>query len=140
MSHPTTLADPTLWAAGLAGLADFPDERLNSRFADLLLTFARQPLDSIPQACGSAGPGQAASAAGAGEATSRFRSNRRLSVADVLRPIVAGTVEGCRGQATVYAVQDTTSLNYSTLRHTRGLGALNDSPRARGLHLHTTLA
>jgi len=131
MSHPTTLADPTLWAAGLAGLADFPDERLNSRFADLLLTFARQPLDSIPQACGSAGQAKA---------TYRFLSNRRLSVADVLRPIVAGTVEGCRGQATVYAVQDTTSLNYSTLRHTRGLGALNDSPRARGLHLHTTLA
>src|SRR5262249_32399265 len=131
MSHPTTLADPTLWAAGLAGLADFPDERLNSRFADLLLTFARQPLDSIPQACGSARQAKA---------TYRFLSNRRLSVADVLRPIVAGTVEGCRGQATVYAVQDTTSLNYSTLRHTRGLGALNDSPRARGLHLHTTLA
>jgi len=127
----TTLADPDCWAAQIAGLADFPDERLNARLANLLTTFAQKPLDSIPQACGSA--------AGA-KACYRFFSSKRLSVADFLEPVIANTVEGCRGQATVYAVQDTTSLNFSTLRHTAGLGALNDSANARGLHLHSNLA
>jgi hypothetical protein len=131
MSPLATLADPDFWATELAGFADFPDERLHSRFAELLVTFARKPLDSIPQACASAHDAKAAY---------RFLSNRRLTVADFLQPIVAGTVAGCRGLATVYAIQDTTSLNYSTLRQTRGLGLLNDSPRALGLHLHSTLA
>jgi hypothetical protein len=131
MSLLTTLADANLWVAEIAGRADFPDERLNARFADLLLTFAEKPLDSIPQACGSARDAKAAY---------RLFSNRRLSVADFLQPIIASTIEGCRGQPTVYSVQDSTSLNYSTLRHTKDLGLLNDSPRARGLHLHTTLA
>jgi hypothetical protein len=131
MSLAGVVADPELWAAQVAGLADFPDERLNARFADLLVTFAQRPLDRIPQACGSAGDAKACY---------RFLSNRRLSVADFLRPLTAMTVAGCRGQAAVYAVQDTTSVNFSTLKGTAGLGRLNDSPRARGLHLHTTLA
>ena len=131
MTPCATLADPNLWAAKLAGLADFPDARLNTRFAALLVTFSLKPLDSIPQASGSAGEAKA---------IYRFLSNRRLSVADFLQPIVAGTVEGCRGQPTVYAVQDSTSLNYSTLSRTTGLGPLNDTPNALGLHLHTTLA
>src|SRR5262249_57370001 len=33
-----------------------------------------------------------------------------------------------------------TSLNSSTWRQPRALAAVNDSPRARGLHLHTPLA
>ena len=131
MSFTSFMSDTDLWAVQIAGLADFPDERLNARLANLLATFAHRPLDRIPQACGSA-----ANAKGC----YRLLSNQRLSVADFLQPFVAHTVEGCRGQAAVYAVQDTTSLNYSTLKSTTGLGALNDCVHARGLHLHTTLA
>jgi len=131
MSLTSLAADPEFWAAQIAGMADFPDERLSARLAHLLATFARKPLDRIPQACGSAA---------AAKGCYRLFSNQRLSVADFLRPIVAHTVEGCGGLATVYAVQDSTSLNFSTLKSTTGLGWLNDCAHARGLHLHTTLA
>jgi Transposase Tn5 dimerisation domain len=42
--------------------------------------------------------------------------------------------------ALVRSSEDTTSLNFSALEHTEGLGPLTDSAKARGLHLHTTLA
>jgi Transposase DNA-binding/Transposase Tn5 dimerisation domain len=124
-------ADPKIWAAEIASFAELPDERLNSRLADVLATFAERPLDRIPQAFGSAGQAKACY---------RLFSNKRLSSTDFLDPLVANTVAGCRGQTTVFSIQDTTSLNFSTLKTTTGLGALNHLERARGLHLHTTLA
>jgi hypothetical protein len=39
----------------------------------------------------------------------------------------------------VLAVHDTASFNYSTLAKTAGLGFINDSPTAKGLHLHSSL-
>ena len=126
-----SFSSPDLWAAHCAGFADLPDERLNTRFAQILATLAAKPLDSFPQACGSAATAKA---------TYRFLSNRRLAVADFLQPLVAATADGCRGQAVVLAVQDTTSCNFTPLKQTTGLGSLNDSLRARGLHLHSTLA
>jgi hypothetical protein len=70
----------------------------------------------------------------------RFFANDRIDGADLLQPLVDTTSDSCRGLKTMLAVQDTTSLNFSTLRTTKDLGPLNDSERARGLHLHTTLA
>src|SRR5262249_46221210 len=43
----TALESSQLWAASVAGQADFPDERLNSRFALILQTLADKPLDSF---------------------------------------------------------------------------------------------
>jgi len=123
--------DLDVWASNVAGFADLPDERLNTRFAQILATMAAKPLDSFPQACGSAGEAKA---------TYRFFSNKRLTTAHFLQPLVDATADGCRGHAVVLSVQDTTSLNYTTLKTTKGLGLLNDSMRARGLHLHTTMA
>jgi Transposase DNA-binding/Transposase Tn5 dimerisation domain len=124
-------ADLDVWASHVAGFADFPDERLNTRFAQTLATLAAKPLDSFPQACESAGQAKA---------TYRFFSNKRLTSADFLQPLADATADGCRGQSVVLSVQDSTSLNYTTLKTTKGLGLLNDSPRARGLHLHSTMA
>jgi hypothetical protein len=124
-------ADLDVWASHVAGFADLPDERLNTRFAQTLATLAAKPLDSFPQACGSASEAKA---------TYRFFSNKRLTTADFLQPLVDATADGCRGHAVVLAVQDTTSLNYTTLKATKGLGLLNDSVRARGVHLHSTMA
>src|SRR4029077_20611337 len=49
-------------------------------------------------------------------------------------------VEQCRGRAVVLAIHDTTSLNYSKLTGTTGLGPIGSSGTAQGLYLHTTLA
>jgi len=125
------LAPLELWATAVADEADLPDERLNARFAQLLATLAAKPLDSFPQACG---------AADQTKAVYRFLSNPRVAADELLQPLVDATVEGCCGLPVVYAVQDSTSFNYSRLKQTTGLGPLNDCKTARGLHLHTTLA
>jgi len=123
--------DADVWAAELAAHAELPDQRLNCRFAEILATFADKPLDSIPQACGSAK---------AAKATYRFLQNKRFASDDLLKPLTSATAEFCQGQAVILAIQDTTSANFSTLSHTTGLGPIGSSGHAQGLHLHTTMA
>lgn len=124
-------ADPQVWASYVAAQADLPDERLNTRLGRILLALASQPQDSIPQATGSWGQAKA---------VYRFLRNPRMEVEDFLQPLVDTTLDSIRGLPTVLAVQDSSSTNFSSLGQTSGLGPLNDSARARGLHLHTTLA
>jgi hypothetical protein len=135
MSSPSSLTNPVadteLWASRIAGHASLPDERLNTRLGLLLTTLAAKPCDSLPQACGCSSQAQAAY---------RFFANQRIGLDDLLQPVVDATSDACRGLQTLLAVQDTSSLNFSTLQTTKGLGPLNDSPKARGLHMHTTLA
>jgi hypothetical protein len=54
--------------------------------------------------------------------------------------LTAITADDCRGLPIVRAVHDTTSLNFSTLTHTTGLGPIGASGQGQGLHLHSTLA
>jgi hypothetical protein len=135
MSSPSTHANPVvitdLWAERIAGHATLADERLNTRLGLLLTALVSQPSDSLPQACGSSGQAQAAY---------RFFANERIGPDDLLEPVADATSDACRGLKTMLAVQDSSSLNYTSLRTTTGLGPLNDSPTARGLHMHTTLA
>jgi hypothetical protein len=135
MSSPSSLTNPVadteLWASRIAGHASLADERLNTRLGLLLSTLAAKPSDSLPQACGCSSQAQAAY---------RFFANQRIAPDDLLQPVVDATSDACRGLTTLLAVQDTSSLNFSTLKTTKGLGPLNDSPRARGLHMHSTLA
>jgi hypothetical protein len=120
-----------LWASRIAAHADLPDERLNTRLSAILATLAAKPADSFPQA---------AEACGQAKAMYRFFANKRFGRDDLLQPVADATTDSLPGLTTVLAVQDSTSLNFSTLKTTAGLGPLNDSPHARGLHLHTTLA
>jgi hypothetical protein len=135
MSSPSPLAnhfaDIDLWANRIAGHADLADERLNTRLGLILTAFTARPSDSIPQASSSCSQAQA---------TYRFIANERVDPDDLLQPLVDATSDCCQGLKTLLAVQDTTSLNFSTLSTTKGLGPINDSERARGLHLHSTLA
>src|ERR1700733_10463014 len=123
--------DADVWAAEFAAHAELPDERLNRRFAEIAATFAEKPLDSIPQACGDAH---------CAKAVYRFFKNKRVTVDGLLRPIAAATAEHSRGQAIVVAVQDSSSVNYSTLLSTTGLGPVGTSTQAKGIYVHTTLA
>jgi hypothetical protein len=120
-----------LWAAQIASHAHLPDARLNARLAHVLATFAAKPLDSIPQAAG--GWPQA-------KPIYRFLENQRVTQAGLLQPIADATAQACVTQAVIYVVQDSTSVNYSTLTYTTGLGTLNDSLTARGIHLHSAIA
>jgi hypothetical protein len=128
--NPFALECPEVWAGRIAGQADLPDERLNTRLATILTTFASRPLDAIPQAAGSAGQAKA---------IYRFLDNKRMGLDDFLQPLVDTTVDGCRGLPTLLAIQDTSSASYPTLAATTGLGKLNDG-NVLGLFFHTTLA
>jgi len=128
--NPLFFPSTELWAAHIAGEADFPDERLNTRFGVILQTLADKPLDSFPQASRNAGQAKA---------IYRFLDNRRLLVADLVQPVVDATVDACRGLSSVLAIQDSSSANYTSLVQTRGLGKLNNTS-ALGLHFHTTIA
>lgn len=134
-SSPASLAnqfaDTEVWAARIAGHASLPDERLTTRLGLILAAMAARPSDSIPQASVSSSQAQA---------MYRFFANERIGPDDLLQPLADASMDACRGLKTMLSVQDTTSLNFSKLRTTTGLGPLNDSPTARGLHLHTTLA
>jgi hypothetical protein len=130
VTEPTAFASQ-LWAAEVASHAQLPDARLNARLAQVLSLFAAKPLDSIPQAAGS---WQQA------KPVYRFLENERVTPAALLQPIADSTVRAGAAQTVIYAVHDSTSVNYSALQHTVGLGTLNDSPSARGIHLHSALA
>jgi len=119
------------WAAKIASYADLPDQRLDARLATTLATLAAKPTSSIPQA---ARDWQKA------KPIYRFFENERVSVAGLLQPIADATAHAAADQPVLYLIQDSTSLNYSHLTHTVGLGLLNDSASARGLHLHSTIA
>jgi hypothetical protein len=129
MAAPDDLAVET-WAARQCVASALGDARLDGRFADVLAALAARPTDSIPQACGRWGPTKAAY---------RFFENDRVTTPKLLQPITEATALACGECPVVYAVQDTSSLNFSRARPAAELGPINDSA-ARGLLLHSTLA
>ena len=68
----------------------------------------------------------------------KFWSNRRITPAAILSGHIDQTVERCLEHSTVLTIQDTTELDFSTHRHTRGLGPISDAS-AMGLKVHLTL-
>jgi hypothetical protein len=94
--------------------------------------FSQQPTASIPQACGSWPEIKAAY---------RFFDNEAVEPQQLLEPHRQATLRRIHGRAVVLAVQDTTTLNYSTHPQTEGLGPVGNNPdKTLGLFLHTTLA
>ena len=109
-----------------------PDERLRQRLKLLVEAFIRQPNESIPQACGSV------------EATKgayRFLDNKRVRQEAIVSGQRAASWERVQasGDGVVLVVQDTTSFDFSSHRHTTGLGML-ENVYMRGLVVHTSLA
>lgn len=126
-----TLESAENWVGLIVSLIDFPDERLNERLSRILMTFISNPDCSIPQAFAKSSQAKAAY---------RFFDNKRVTVAAVVAGFAAVTVRACAGLDMVYIVQDTTTISYSNLKTTTGLGSVNDSETARGLLVHTTMA
>ena len=110
---------------------DLGDPRRVRRLKKIAADLHAQPGVSIPRASGDW--------AGA-KAAYRLFDNEALEPAAVLGAHRDAALLRARGQAVVLAVQDTTSLNFSTHRHTCGLGPIsNNADKTIGLLLHTTL-
>lgn len=119
------------WAHNEFAAAQLPDQRLRPRLHMIATDFANQPTAAIPQACGSCPRAKGAY---------RFFSNDAIEPAAIREPHHQATLQRLRQYPLVLAIQDTTTLNYSTHPATRGLGPIGShSPKTIGLHLHSTL-
>jgi hypothetical protein len=126
-----TVASLPLWAAQVAAATPLPDRRLNTRLERLLTDLASKPLDAFPQAA--ANWHQA-------KATYRFLSNDRFAWQDLLAGWQVTTTRALPGQQLVYVAHDSATFSSSRLKHTKGLGYINQLQAARGLHCQSSLA
>src|SRR3954467_6166561 len=127
---PGSLPTP-LWAAQIAAATPLPDARLNSRLERLLIHLANKPLNAFPQAMPDWHQAKA---------NYRFFANERVvpeAHLTGLRDTPAGALRSLR---VLHVIHDTTTCSYSSLKHTTGLGYVNDLEAARGLHCHSSLA
>jgi hypothetical protein len=110
--------------------SDFGDKRLNKRLKSISEAFVRNSENSIPE-----------SFEGWSETKSayRFMSNPKITREEILRSHTNKTVERVKEHDTILAVQDTTSLDFTRHKNTKGLGYL-DEKNLHGIMLHTTLA
>ena len=125
--------DTSDWAADEFGRAEFADGRLRQRLQDLARVFYARPTAPINQACN----GDEGKIKGA----YRFFKNPQVTMDILLKPHIEMTARRIKDEAVVLAVQDTTSLNYTSHQATTGLGPINTrKDGAQGLKLHDTLA
>lgn len=118
------------WLDEELGYIDLGDQRLDQRLGILLTQFSQMPCASIPQACGSAA---------ATKAAYRFFDAERVEVRDIQESFFRATSERVKGYARVIVAQDTTSLDFTTHKSTRGLGYL-DNGFCQGIKVHSALA
>src|SRR5882724_11410830 len=123
------------WAEIEFDEAELGDQRLSARLIDLAGRLAEQPSQSLPEACADAAQLKAAY---------RFFNNKKVKPSAILAGHVRSTLARIEAESVVLAVQDTTSLDYTTHPATTGpattgLGVLNDV-KHQGFLVHTTLA
>ena len=130
MSSHRQASAPSWSRQEFAGL-DLGDTRLNDRLvgiADALA--ARFPMSPISTACGDWS---------AVKAAYRFFDNDKVSPEKVLGPHFQQTVERMRAHERVFAIQDTTYLDYTDHPATQGLGPIGKrSQKYQGVVKHTT--
>jgi hypothetical protein len=125
--------DTNDWAADEFARVEFADGRLRQRLLGLARDFYVRPLAPINQACN----GDEGKIKGA----YRFFKNAQVNMDTLLKAHIEATTGRIRDESVVLAVQDTTSLNYSTHPAMKGLGPVNTrKDGAQGLKLHDTLA
>lgn len=91
---------------------------------------AEHPGESIPQASGSDSQSQS---------IYRFWANERVKPEQILASHRGRVSERMQQQAAVLVIQDTTDLNFSSLKHTSGLGFINQTTQ-QGIKVHTSFA
>lgn len=120
------------WAEHEFGNARLGHERLRQRLLTIARDFYARPQAQIPQACQSRARTKAAY---------RFFQHPETTMDALLEPHIEATQQRIRKEKIVLAVQDTTSLNYSTHPCTHDLGPIGSSPEGIvGLIMHDTMA
>lgn len=108
------------------------DARLKKRLLMLARDFCARPTANVPQACGSRAKTKAAY---------RFLDHDDTSMDTLLQPHYQASEARLAEESVVLAVQDTTSLDYTTQAAIQGTGPIGSWVNGpQGLHLHSTLA
>ena len=122
---------PEDWVEEEFEKAELGDERLRKRLYEIVRDFYGKPQANIPQACRSRARTKAAY---------RFMDNEEITMGKILKAHYHTTVQRLRKEKTVLAVQDTTSLNYSTHPATENLGPIGyNKDKTIGLMVHDTM-
>ena len=120
------------WAEDEFGEADLGDRRLTKRLVGIVRDFYARPQASVPQACQTRAKTKAAY---------RFFDHPKMGMDKVLEQHYEATLARVGQGPVVLAVQDTTSLNYSTHPATENLGPIGSClDGIIGLLLHDTMA
>ena len=110
--------------------ATFSNPLLHKRLEMILTALHDHPGCSLPQACRSRA---------ALKAAYRFFDHPETCVAHLLPAFVRPAVGFLSAACLVLVVHDSTSFNFTHLTQASGLGYLNNSASARGIHLHSSL-
>lgn len=120
------------WAEEEFGNVRLGHDRLRQRLLTIARDFYARPQAQIPQACQSRARTKAAY---------RFFQHPETTMETLLEPHIEATQQRIGKEKVVLAIQDTTSLNYSTHPATNGLGPIGSSPEGIvGLIVHDTMA
>ncbi len=123
---------PADWTEEEFGSVQFFDERLKQRLYLLASDFFAQPGELVPQVCN----GTQAKI----KAAYRFFKNRNVDMQTLLRPHIESSIERIKLHPVILAVQDTSTLNY-TSHPPVGVGPVNTTKdKTVGLLMHDTMA
>jgi len=113
--------------------AEFGDERLSKRLPRILEQLAGNPTASISAACRD--PYQA-------KAVYRFVGNDEVTIEAITKITRDVTIKNINDSKppVLLILQDTTELNFSTLKATEGLGSISGRSTARGIEVHSAVA
>ncbi|BDI33712.1 IS4 family transposase [Capsulimonas corticalis] len=118
------------WAENEIQGTKFGDERFRRVMGETLEAKFSQPNVSFSTMCGNA----------LRQSAGRLLRHPETNATDLLEGHRQATLQRCLGEKTIVVAQDTSSYNYSTHYATEGLGPINDSKKAMGIHQHSALA
>jgi len=110
--------------------ATLDDPLLRERLRTITVDLQTHPGCSLPQACRSRA---------ALKGAYRFFDHPDTAVDNIMPAFTRPSARVLAHRREVLSVHDTTSFNFSHLHAATGLGFLNDSITARGIHLHSSL-
>ena len=123
---------PADWAEEEFYNAKLGDERRVNRLISIGRDFYARPRGNIPQACGSRAKAKA---------VYRFLENKNNTMEKIHKSHYEATLSRIKKEKVVLAVQDTTTLNYSTHPATENLGLIGYKDEGViGLIVHDTMA
>jgi hypothetical protein len=125
-----TLLTEAEWAEVEFRGGDFWDKRNSKRLIKMATGLARTPSGTLPAAFPKWADLKAAY---------RLFTNSRITYEESIKPHLKQTRQRCQSPGEYLIIEDTTLLDFSSHKQTKGLGRIGDD-RGLGLLLHTSLA